>query len=375
MSIKRNNSPGYFFFLSGENPELAFFELESIILTLDSKLSLNRTSDPRIITLTVEEALTRKKETFIVHRIMAQVTMVHSCCSIIFQNEFLKSAPDQFEGLVSGFQEGRKDDGLNPDTSFCVRTKRINDPSGILTKTQITQELSRFFGRTILEKYPTKSVSLEQPEELFQVIVSKNGLWYGFQLSISQREIVRKRSARDRPFFHPSSMNPILQRTLVNLASIKTGEWLLDPFCGTGGGLIEASHLGYRSVGVELDRRIVWGARKNLKSDSIASISAYLIRGDAKHLGFKKGAISAIVTDPPYGTAASTKGYNLADLLLEFFRQVRLILDSGSRIVIAVPSTLIIEEDASKILNASFVKFLQYVHRSLTRKILVFTLK
>ena len=375
MSIKRNNSPGYFFFLSGENPELAFFELESITFTLDSKLSLNRTSDPRIITLTVEEALTRKKETFIVHRIMAQVTMVHSCCSIIFQNEFLKSAPDQFEGLVSGFQEGRKDDGLNPDTSFCVRTKRINDPSGILTKTQITQELSRFFGKTILEKYPTKSVSLEQPEELFQVIVSKNGLWYGFQLSISQREIVRKRSARDRPFFHPSSMNPILQRTLVNLASIKTGEWLLDPFCGTGGGLIEASHLGYRSVGVELDRRIVWGARKNLKSDSIASISAYLIRGDAKHLGFKKGAISAVVTDPPYGTAASTKGYNLADLLLEFFRQVRLILDSGSRIVIAVPSTLIIEEDASKILNASFVKFLQYVHRSLTRKILVFTLK
>ena len=375
MSIKRNNSPGYFFFLSGENPELAFFELESINFTLDSKLSLNRTSDPRIITLTVEEALTRKKETFIVHRIMAQVTMVHSCCSIIFQNEFLKSAPDQFEGLVSGFQEGRKDDGLNPDTSFCVRTKRINDPSGILTKTQITQELSRFFGKTILEKYPTKSVSLEQPEELFQVIVSKNGLWYGFQLSISQREIVRKRSARDRPFFHPSSMNPILQRTLVNLASIKTGEWLLDPFCGTGGGLIEASHLGYRSVGVELDRRIVWGARKNLKSDSIASISAYLIRGDAKHLGFKKGAISAIVTDPPYGTAASTKGYNLTDLLLEFFRQVRLILDSGSRIVIAVPSTLIIEEDASKILNASFVKFLQYVHRSLTRKILVFTLK
>ncbi|MHA1947719.1 MAG: DNA methyltransferase [Candidatus Hodarchaeales archaeon] len=375
MSIKRNNSPGYFFFLSGENPELAFFELESIVLTLDSKLSLNHTSDPRIITLTIKEALARKKETFIVHRIMAQVTMIHSCCSMIFQKEFLKSTPDHFEDLVSGFQAGRKDDGLNRNTSFCVRTKRINDPSGILTESQITQELSRFFGKTILEKYPTKNVSLEQPEEIYQVIVSKNGLWYGLQLSISQREIVRKRSARDRPFFHPSSMNPILQRTLLNLASIKAGEWLLDPFCGTGGGLIEAGHLGYKSVGVELDRRIIWGARKNLKSDSIASVSAHLIRGDAKHLGFKKGVISAIVTDPPYGTAASTKGYNLADLLLEFFRQVRIILDSGSRIVIAVPSTLIIEEDASKILNASFVKFMQYVHRSLTRKILVFTLK
>ena len=100
----------------------------------------------------------------------------------------------------------------------------------------------------------------------------------------------------------------------------------------------------------------------------------YLVLGDAKHLSFRKGKVSAIVTDPPYGTAASTKGYDLIDLLLEFFKQARLILDSGSRIVIAVPSTLIIEEEASKILNASFVKFLQYVHRSLTRKILVFTL-
>jgi len=306
---------------------------------------------------------------------MVRVTMVHFCCRIIFQNEFLESTPKSFEGLVSGFQTRRKDDALNPNSSFCVRTKRINNPSGILTKSQTTQELSRFFGKAILEKYPTKSVSLKQPEEYFRVIISKYGLWFGYQELFSQRGSVRKRSARDRPFFHPSSMNPILQRTLINLAAIKSGEWLLDPFCGTGGGLIEAARLGFKSIGVELDRRIIWGARKNLISDNIAFSSTYLIMGDAQHLCFRKKKISAIVTDPPYGTAASTKGYDLKDLLIEFFKQARKILDSRSRIVIAVPSTLNIEEEASIVLNATFVKFLQYVHRSLTRKILVFTLQ
>ncbi|MCK4849422.1 MAG: hypothetical protein KAT16_10365 [Candidatus Heimdallarchaeota archaeon] len=375
MNIERNNSPSFFFFLSGENPELGLFELESIVSTLDSKLSLNKTSDPRIITLTFEEILNKSQEFIIIDKIMVRVTMVHLCCRIIFQNEFLESTPNNFESLVSGFHTRRRDNALNPNSSFCVRTKRINDASGILTKSQTTQELSRFFGKVILEKYPTKRVSLEQPEEIFRVIVSNYGLWFGFQVSLSQRASVRKRSARDRPFFHPSSMNPILQRTLINLASIKAGQWLLDPFCGTGGGLIEAARLGFKSVGVEMDRRIIWGARKNLIFDKFVFPSTYLILGDAKHLSFRKGRISAIVTDPPYGIAASTKGYDLNDLLIEFFKQARIILDSGSRVVIAVPSTLNIEEEASKVLNASFVKFLQYVHRSLTRKILVFTLK
>jgi tRNA (guanine10-N2)-dimethyltransferase len=375
MNTERDNNPGYYFFLSGENPELAFFELESIVSKLNSKILLNTTSDARIVTLTFDEILSKSQKSSIINKIMVRVTMVHFCCRIIFQVEYSESTPNNFEELISGFQTCRQDDALNPSSSFCVRTKRINDPSGILTEPQITQELSRFFGKAILEKYPTKSVSLNQPDEIFNVVVSKYGLWFGFQELLSQRSSVRKRSARDRPFFHPSSMNPILQRTLINLASIETGEWILDPFCGTGGGLIEAARLGFKSVGVELDRRIIWGARKNLIFDTVVFPNTYLVLGDAKHLSFKKGIISAIVTDPPYGTAASTKGYDLNALLIEFFIQARKILDSGKRVVIAVPSTLNIEKEASKVLNASYVKFLQYVHRSLTRKILVFTLK
>ena len=170
-------------------------------------------------------------------------------------------------------------------------------------------------------------------------------------------------------------MNPILQRTLINLTAIRKGEWLLDPFCGTGGALIEAAYLEFKSVGLEIDRRIIWGARKNITSDSLALPRTNIILGDAKHLGFANGVFSGVVTDPPYGTAASTKGFNLPDLLLKFCNEIKPVLRSKSRVVIVVPSNLNIEKQMAKILDASYKIFFQYVHRSLTRKILVFSLQ
>ena len=124
---------------------------------------------------------------------------------------------------------------------------------------------------------------------------------------------------------------------------------------------------------IEIDRRIVWGAIRNLKSDVETRKLTNLIFGDALHLGFKLGAISAVVTDPPYGTAASTQGYDLSDLLLRFFQEAKSILPPQSRLVISIPSTVDLEDRAAEILNASYRAFHQYVHRSLTRKILVFT--
>jgi tRNA (guanine10-N2)-dimethyltransferase len=255
-----------------------------------------------------------------------------------------------------------------------VKTRRIGNPKGILKQSKITQEITNYFGSKILEQYPFKKVNLENPKEIYRVIVSKNGLWFGLHIIDSLRKIVIKRTARDRPFFHPSSMNPILQRTLVNLAAIKEGQWLLDPFCGTGGSLLEGSRLGFKCVGIEIDRRIIWGAIRNLKSDIETKKFTNLIFGDALHLGFKFGSVSAVVTDPPYGTAASTQGYDLSDLLLQFFQEVKLILRPQSRLVISVPSTVNLEDRAAEILNASYRVFYQYVHRSLTRKILVFIL-
>ncbi len=364
----------YFCLLSGENPELAQYELESIISTLDESISLEYTSDSRIVKITMKEKSDTVDEHFLLQKVIHRATMVHYCCKTLFQIEYKNNSINEFEALIQQFETNNLSD-LDSSATFCVRTRRIRNPIGILMDSQTTQKLTNHFGKVILKRFPEKKVNLKHPTEIYRVIVSKFGLWFGLHIFESQRNIVRKRTARNRPFFHPSSMNPILQRTLVNLAAIKEGQWLLDPFCGTGGALIEASRLGLKSVGIEVDRRIVWGAFRNLKSDDMTHSLTNLVFGDAKHLGFCFGAISGVVTDPPYGTAASTQGYDLNDLLLQFFHEIKSILPPRSRLVISIPSTIDLEDKAASILNASYRKFLQYVHRSLTRKILVFSLR
>jgi tRNA (guanine10-N2)-dimethyltransferase len=363
----------YFCLLSGENPELALYELESISLVFAEKLKIKRESDPRIVSIAFERDLESTDNLKLVRKIINRSTLVHWCCQKVFQRETVNFTLDWLNTVKAEF-EPKFFSGINEASSFCVSTKRIGERQATLNYADITQDLNHFFGAKIQQIFPSKQVDLKHPKEVFKAIISRNGLWFGLHIADSPRKAVRKRTARDRPFFHPSSMNPILQRTLINLTAIKEGEWLLDPFCGTGGSLIEAALLGFKSVGIEIDRRIIWGASRNLKSDLSSFPLTYLIMGDAKHLGFNRRVFSGVVTDPPYGTAASTKGFNLPDLLLQFCNEIKPLLRHKSRLVVVVPSNLNIEEKMARILNASYTQFLQYVHRSLTRKILVFEL-
>ena len=47
---------------------------------------------------------------------------------------------------------------------------------------------------------------------------------------------------------YPAMMIPQIARKLLNRYGVE-GEWLLDPYCGTGTSLVEASLFGMHSVG------------------------------------------------------------------------------------------------------------------------------
>ena len=72
------------------------------------------------------------------------------------------------------------------------------------------------------------------------------------------------RTAPNRPFFKPVSLDPRVGRAMVNLACPGGGR-LLDPFCGTGGILIEAVLAGLEVCGSDLDGRMVAGSLENLE--------------------------------------------------------------------------------------------------------------
>jgi hypothetical protein len=102
-------------------------------------------------------------------------------------------------------------------------------------------------------------------------------------------------------------MLPALARQAISTYS-KPGELLLDPMCGIGTTLVEATHLGRKAIGVELEQRWVTLAAANLTHASAqgAPGQGSAIQGDACQLGQGlldqyRGKVALILTSPPYG--------------------------------------------------------------------------
>ncbi|GAH56289.1 unnamed protein product, partial [marine sediment metagenome] len=74
---------------------------------------------------------------------------------------------------------------------------------------------------------------------------------------------------------------PKIARALVNLSGVKEKELFLDPFCGTGGILIEAGEIGARVIGIDVQGKMVRGAEENL---GFYGLNGNLIVGDASKI-------------------------------------------------------------------------------------------
>lgn len=154
-----------------------------------------------------------------------------------------------------------------------------------------------------------------------------------------------------KPVPHPDiALSPRLARTLVNLADLRSGQTLLDPFCGSGTILIEAYSRSLRCLGLDSRAARVQQARENMRwSTGGVGDGGYDIRkGDARELSrlLRGTRVNAIVTEPlllpkldarpktPTAQAmveAAARVYN--DALAEMAESI----DPDGRIVVVVP--------------------------------------
>jgi len=158
---------------------------------------------------------------------------------------------------------------------------------------------------------------------------------------------------------------------MVNLAHGKAEAILLDPFCGTGSSLIEASYIGCYVLGVDAAKRMVFGCRRNLRFFNINAEGLFL--ADARKLPFFK--VDCMVTDPPYGRSASTLKSTTRELVHDVLLTAYSLLSEGRRICIASPKTLNISAIGIDIGFKHVESHFAYVHSTLTREIVVFEKK
>lgn len=150
---------------------------------------------------------------------------------------------------------------------------------------------------------------------------------------------------------HPSSLSPKLARAMINLAP--SAQTILDPYCGSGGILIEGALLGRSMIGRDIDPRQIQRAQANLEK---YGLTARLSVGDARAL---EGDVDAIVTDLPF--ARNTRRVGRVE---EFLKRASLITN---RLVIAHDAP--VAHDAWSVDRA----FTWPLHRSLTKHVAILT--
>jgi len=129
-----------------------------------------------------------------------------------------------------------------------------------------------------------------------------DGFGLGPTVWVPDSASMRQRGTR-KPVPHSDiALSPRLARTLVNLAGLKPGQTVLDPFCGSGTILIEAYGKSLRCLGLDSRASRVQEARENIRW-SIGGVTdrGYDVRkGDARELPrmLRGSKVDAIVTEP-----------------------------------------------------------------------------
>jgi tRNA (guanine10-N2)-dimethyltransferase len=199
------------------------------------------------------------------------------------------------------------------------------------------------------------SVTLENPENVVRVYAGEE-LHIGLEIYDFSLEGFEERRSKNLPVSYPITMHPRLVRFMINLARVKEGAKILDPFCGTGSILLEAGLMGMDIYGSDIDEKMINASRINLEKFGIKA------KLEVKDVGEISENYDAVVTDPPYGRSSSSKGEKIYELYERAFEKFSEI---APKVVIALP-----DERAIKIGEEYFnlVEVYPYrVHKSLTR--------
>ncbi len=186
------------------------------------------------------------------------------------------------------------------------------------------------------------------------------------------RSEVELRRSKHRPFRKPVTLPPRLARAMVNLAEAPLGGTVLDPFCGTGSILLEASHLGYRVTGADVDAEMVRGTLQNLSAAGLAPERVVQRRVSELADQLEGVPFDAAVFDPPYGRASTTGGEGSSEVLRQALQAMPRMVRPGGHVVLLVSDP---EGVPAKIqgLRRETLMLAERVHRSLTRWVVVLT--
>ncbi len=334
----------YFTYISGENIELAKAEVELLLKQF----------------LAVKELFWQGRLAKIIMSVnptgflLERAALVQKAGIILYE-------PNSVDSITQGISDDEWVTHITKQDDFSVKTLCVDENNDLGKRLQIEKILGAHIKKVTGGKVNLRSPSVQilvllLPE---RILVCKSG-------TSKLRTLLRNREPGKKSFFHPSMMNSTLARVMCNLAGVRVGDIVLDPFCGGGGILCEALHIGASVIGMDLSWKLLVGAITNL---SEIGTKYSIIQGDAQHLPIK--SVHRIISDPPYGRASSTRGNIAIKLVESLLENVDSILQSkGECLCLCGDSEMKLSQIAQ---NAGFIVGQQIkmkVHSGLVREII-----
>ena len=142
---------------------------------------------------------------------------------------------------------------------------------------------------------------------------------------------------------------PKLSQMMINLSYAKSDTLIVDPFCGSGGLLMEASLMGYDSAGSDISAKMIDCTKTNFdwllecyptakKPDSLEIMDARQFKAPERAYAIAtEGYLGDnFITKPSAGQIRSQLK-ELESLYLDFLRQLRNQPNKASAVVISAP--------------------------------------
>lgn len=228
-------------------------------------------------------------------------------------------------GAIHAEVAGRGVPGMEKARSFRVTTRRSGDHPFT------SVDVQRRAGAALVERYGA-AVDLTGFDRNVRVDLFGSACVVGLQVTRSPLS-----DRRLRPFSPRTSLRPNVAFALVHLARLRADAGpLLDPFCGSGTILREASRCfpEMELYGSDYSEKVVEGATNNLEA-LVASGRLRLRRCDARSMAEEYGGnrFQGIVTNPPYGVRQG-RGMDFVAFYRRFLEQAAEVLLPGGRLVL-----------------------------------------
>ena len=223
----------------------------------------------------------------------------------------ITSENESIEKLYKNIKQNNEFFWLEEKARWCLSYYSVEKTDNIIYKKMseyLNEEISKLVKKNKQIKNDIvednfREISVNKIKNITEIILAYDGkkFYLGKTKIVFNSTDYIKRDL-SRPFQDSSiSISPRIARILVNLLGLKNNQTVLDPFCGTGTFLIEASILGLNVIGTDKRKECVYGTRKNLQwiNKNQKKMNSNIMINDAEKLvNFSKKSIDGIVTEP-----------------------------------------------------------------------------